>query len=97
MALRKYAWRKRLLTPLLFLKNIIYEWVVSPAENGTIINGQGSENVEVLWHSDGLATVSLAVCGAVENINVEEWPLPKSASNPSCGKYALGQRLPFQQ
>ncbi|MEZ4931877.1 MAG: PKD domain-containing protein [Saprospiraceae bacterium] len=53
-----------------------YQWTISPADRGTVTSGQGTENIEVLWHSDGPATISVSVCGTTENINVTVLPLP---------------------
>lgn len=60
-----------------FYENIDYQWVISPATAGTIINGTGTEQVEVLWHTDGPATVSVTICGATQNYNVTVLPLPE--------------------
>jgi gliding motility-associated-like protein len=60
-----------------FFENIDYQWVVSPATAGTVISGQGAEQVEVLWHTDGPATVSVTVCGATQTYNVTVLPLPE--------------------
>ncbi len=57
-------------------ENVDYSWSISPADRGTIVNGQGTENIEVVWHSAGPATVSLGICAAIENINVDVLPLP---------------------
>ncbi|MBI1224892.1 MAG: PKD domain-containing protein [Bacteroidetes bacterium] len=60
-----------------FFENIDYQWVISPASAGTIIDGAGSEQVEVLWHTVGPVTVGVSVCGATENFNVTVLPLPE--------------------
>ncbi len=57
-------------------ENVDYQWTISPADRGTVTSGQGSQTVEVLWHSAGPATVSVSTCGATENINVAVLALP---------------------
>jgi len=57
-------------------ENVEYAWSISPADRGTIVTGQGTETIEVVWHSAGPATVSLGVCAATENLNVDVLPLP---------------------
>ncbi len=57
-------------------ENVAYVWEISPADRGTVISGQGTPNVEVLWHSAGPATVSLGICAATETFNVDVLPLP---------------------
>ena len=59
-----------------FFENIKYEWVITPVDRGTIINGQGTETIEVVWHGQGFATLSVAACGVTENIDVEVFPKP---------------------
>jgi gliding motility-associated-like protein len=60
-----------------FFENIDYQWVISPASAGTIVSGAGTEQVSVLWHTDGPATVGVTVCGATQNYNVTVQPLPE--------------------
>jgi len=60
-----------------FFESIDYEWVISPALAGTIISGDHTEQVEVLWHTAGAATVSVTICGATETFNVTVLPLPE--------------------
>ena len=59
-----------------FFEKINYGWTISPADRGTIISGQGSTSVEVLWHEAGPATLSVNVCGAVQNYAVTVLALP---------------------
>ena len=58
-------------------ENLNYAWTISPADAGTIVSGQGSAAIDVLWHSDGPATVSVSVCGSSQNFNVTVLPLPE--------------------
>ena len=60
-----------------FFENLDYQWTISPADAGTVVNGQGSESVNVLWHADGPATVNLSVCSFNKNFNVTVLPLPE--------------------
>lgn len=59
-----------------FFENIDYQWLISPATAGTVISGAGTEQVEVLWHTDGPTTVAVAICGASQSYNVTVLPLP---------------------
>ncbi|MDV7391166.1 hypothetical protein RZS08_07430, partial [Arthrospira platensis SPKY1] len=40
-----------------------YEWAILPPGVGTIISGDGTATVEVLWHTAGAATVEVSLCG----------------------------------
>ncbi|MBK8566147.1 MAG: hypothetical protein IPN76_23095 [Saprospiraceae bacterium] len=60
-----------------FYENIDYQWVISPATAGTIVSGTGTEQAEILWHTDGPATVSVTICGATRTFNVTVLPLPE--------------------
>ncbi len=60
-----------------FFENIDYQWIISPASAGTITSGAGTEQVTVLWHTDGPATVGVTICGATQNHNVTVLPLPE--------------------
>ena len=59
-------------------ENVEYEWSVNPASAGSVIAGQGSPDVEILWHSSGNAFVQLDVCGnfAAGGIEVHDLPEP---------------------
>ncbi len=48
-----------------------YEWNISPANAGSILEGQGTSNIEVLWHIVGSATVTVSICGVDEIIPVD--------------------------
>ncbi len=58
-------------------EGIDYQWTVTPADAGTIVSGQGTDSVEVFWHAEGLATLSLAACSLNKNFGVTVLPLPK--------------------
>ncbi len=60
-----------------FYENIDYQWVISPATAGTVINGQGTEQAEILWHTDGPTSVAVTICGATQTYNVTVLPLPE--------------------
>ncbi|MBI5915091.1 MAG: PKD domain-containing protein [Bacteroidetes bacterium] len=66
-----------------FFENIDYQWVISPATAGTVVSGTGTESVDVLWHTDGPATVGVTVCGATQNYNVTVLPLPEPVVPPT--------------
>ncbi|MCC6727319.1 MAG: PKD domain-containing protein, partial [Saprospiraceae bacterium] len=60
-----------------FYENIDYQWVISPTTAGTVINGQGTEQAEILWHTDGPTSVAVTICGATQTYNVTVLPLPE--------------------
>ena len=60
-----------------YFERINYEWVISPADRGTIVDGQGGQTIDVLWHEDGPATVEVTVCGTLQSFNVTVLPLPE--------------------
>ena len=68
-----------------YFEQVDYQWTISPADRGTVINGQGTPAVEILWHKDGPATVEVAVCGAVQSYAVTVLPLP----DPQVGAYQV--------
>lgn len=40
------------------------EWTISPPHLGSVVNGQGSQNVDILWNNDALsATLTANYCG----------------------------------
>lgn len=54
-----------------------FDWEIIPNNAGTIISGQNSENIEVLWHSVGNATVRLNLCEEVSSFAVNVNPKPQ--------------------
>ncbi len=67
------------------LEDVEYEWSTIPASAGTIVEGQGSEQVNVLWHTQGNAQLVLDVCGSNETINVTIRPKPDPMVNYPAG------------
>ena len=53
-----------------------YEWTITPADAGTVVDGQGTETAEILWHAVGQATVEVTVCSQTASQSVEVAPLP---------------------
>ncbi|MFT4971941.1 MAG: gliding motility-associated-like protein [Saprospiraceae bacterium] len=58
-------------------ENIDYAWTVTPEDAGTIIDGEGTANVEIFWHSAGNHTITLDVCGMTETLAVTIFDLPE--------------------
>lgn len=58
-------------------ENIDYEWTIMPEDAGTIIDGEGTANVEIFWHSAGNHTVSLDVCGMNQTLAITVFDLPE--------------------
>ncbi len=49
-----------------------YEWTISPANLGTIISGQGTQQIEVRWHgTPANATVSVSSCSGTDQMNID--------------------------
>ncbi len=67
------------------LEDVEYEWSTIPVTAGTIVEGQGSEQVSVLWHTQGNAQLVLDVCGSNETINVTVRPKPDPMVNHPVG------------
>ncbi len=51
-------------------ENIDYQWAISPPNAGTIVSGQGTAGVDVLWHIDGPASLNLVACSFSKNFNL---------------------------
>ncbi len=59
-------------------QSVGYVWSIQPSDAGTIISGEGTSDVEVLWHQAGLATLSVEACGVTSQqmITVNAPPEP---------------------
>jgi PKD repeat protein len=61
---------------------ITYTWAIvsgtNPSPYGSITNGQGTNQITVLWHGPGNmnATVQLTVCGNTYSLPIKIFPLP---------------------
>ncbi len=61
---------------------ITYNWAIvngaNPSPYGSIVTGQGTSQITVLWHGPGnnSATVQLTVCGTTYTLPVTIYPLP---------------------
>lgn len=58
-------------------KGLTYDWSIVPQNAGTIISGQGAQEIVVQWANSGLQTLQLNVCGISESIviNVLDKPM----------------------
>ncbi|MFK8104942.1 MAG: PKD domain-containing protein [Saprospiraceae bacterium] len=61
--------------------NVEYEWTIDPADAGTIITGDNSATVDILWHKSGPATVTAALCGLSKQLSVTVNALPEPTVN----------------
>jgi len=52
------------------LEDVAYEWSIIPSSTGTVVEGQGTDQISILWHTQGSAQLVLDVCGSNESINV---------------------------
>ena len=68
-----------------FYENLDYEWSFIPYDAGTIINGQYSENIEVLWTRPGSAQLVLNRCSDTANKTVTVNNLPTPTVNAPAG------------
>lgn len=66
-------------------ENVLYHWTISPASTGTIVEGQGTADIDILWHEAGAATVNLEVCGSNETFNVTVHAKPEPIVNHPLG------------
>ena len=51
--------------------DLFYEWSIVPPSAGTIIGDPTATNIDILWHSPGIAHVILAICGQEQNFEVD--------------------------
>lgn len=60
------------------LPQLDYQWTISPADAGTISNGQGTPNITVQWNQAGPATLELEACNQTASflVNVIAKPAP---------------------
>ncbi len=50
----------------------VYEWSISPANRGTIVSGQGTDEVEIRWHGPPAnATLSVTSCSGSDQMLIE--------------------------
>ncbi|TVR38274.1 MAG: PKD domain-containing protein, partial [Bacteroidia bacterium] len=50
----------------------VYEWTITPANRGTIVSGQGTDEVEIRWHGPPAnATISVSSCGGSDQMAIE--------------------------
>ena len=56
--------------------NAPYNWTISPSDAGTILSGQDSDTISVLWSVAGAATLSVNACGASEDLSVTVFGYP---------------------
>ena len=63
------------------MQDVEYLWSTVPNGAGTIVEGQGSGQINVLWHTLGAAELVLNVCGANESINIAVRPKPDPMVN----------------
>jgi len=57
------------------LEQVEYNWSVSPAGAGTVYRVGNAHEIEIHWHTEGLAEVHLSVCG--QNLSVPVLIRPK--------------------
>ncbi len=60
------------------LDGFSYQWSISPASAGAILRND-STAVQILWHSAGVATLSVSACGQSTSmtVNVQPPPMPE--------------------
>ena len=62
-------------------EGVDYVWSTVPDDAGTILGDPNRNEIEILWHSEGPATVQLEVCGQMTNEAVIVRPRPKPVVN----------------
>ncbi len=65
-------------------EDVEYFWQTN-TDAGTIVEGQGSDQIKVLWHREGDALLSLIVCGSLDIINVAVQPKQNPVVNHPAG------------
>lgn len=56
---------------------IDYHWSINPSDAGTIISGQNSSDVAIVWHSIGSHFLSVDICGTTETLSIKVFELPQ--------------------
>ena len=66
--------------------NLDYTWQVIPADAGSIISGDETNEVEIQWHTPGDWEVRVLVCGVSDifPVRVNPLPTPTPVFNPVC-------------
>jgi len=68
-----------------YYDEVDYEWEIIPSDAGTVLEGLNTEEVEILWHVGGAATVQVSMCGIVETFPVTVNSLPVPVANHPVG------------
>ncbi|MFK7807755.1 MAG: PKD domain-containing protein, partial [Saprospiraceae bacterium] len=68
-----------------FYEEVDYVWTITPEDAGTVVSGQNSEVVEIMWHTDLVATLQVDMCGLSEQFPVNIYPLPEPVVNHPVG------------
>ncbi len=59
------------------IEGLDYNWSISPAGAGTIINENGNANIIVSWHYTGFATITMEACDQIAILQVAVYGLPE--------------------
>lgn len=59
-----------------FFERIEYVWEIIPADAGSVIEGEGSNSVDIQWNAGGNAEIKVSACGSTLTKNIEIKPLP---------------------
>ncbi|NRA48488.1 MAG: PKD domain-containing protein, partial [Phaeodactylibacter sp.] len=59
------------------IEHLDYEWSISPAGAGTIINENGSSDIIVSWHHVGFASLTVEACDQIAIMQVSVFGLPE--------------------
>jgi gliding motility-associated-like protein len=59
-------------------EEVDYVWTITPEDAGTVVSGQNTNVIEVLWHADMVATLQVDMCGLSDQlaVNIHPFPLP---------------------
>ena len=60
-----------------------YTWQIFPSDAGSIIDGDGTNQVNIQWHTPGTHQLQVNVCGQTDMMNVIVHPRPNPIVNPS--------------
>ncbi len=72
--------------------NLKYSWEILPATAGSILSGEETNEVEILWHTPGTHDVVVTVCGVSDQQSVTVHPKPNPV--PVYSDVCPGQTTP---
>ncbi len=83
-----------------YYEGVDYQWSIIPADAGTVLEGQHTEVVDILWHTAGNATVQVDMCALSAGFPVAVHGLPEPVVDHPVGLCAgematISTTMPF--